>query len=741
MVRGILVTGALGQIGSELVSALRQKYRGATVIASDCRLESSDVKNPGPFELVDVTKKSELRRVIEKYKIDEIYHLAGILSAIGEKDPQRAWDVNVEGLKNVLDMSVEYKIEKVFWPSSIAVYGETAPKHNASQNTILEPTTMYGVSKLAGENLCHYYFRKYGLDVRVLRYPGLISWKKPPGGGTTDYAVSIFYEALQKKEYGCFVREDTVLPMMYIDDAIRGTIELMEADASDLTVRTGYNQAAISFSAKELSEQIKKYVPDLVVRFMPDERQKIADSWPRVIDDSKAREDWKWKHEYDLPKITEIMIKNLRNKLGINENTDGNLKQVLKKELERIDLIKTTKRNEIVIEGFEKDGRNAPKAIINGKKYSVFNSNDYLGLRFNDRIKKSEEEASERYGCGPGAVRFISGTMRIHKELEKELADFHGREDAMIFSSAFAANMAVIHCFIRGQSRDSLVGGDSLIISDELNHRSIIDGVRVGEPKKENKAIFKHLDIEDLKRVLRLDFGKFKRAIVVTDGIFSMLGEYQDLAKLNDAVREFEGGFDEGIITIVDDSHGVASFGQGGRGCEEFCNSKCDLLIATMGKGFGTDGGYVVGDKIYIDYLRESAATYIYSNPISPGTAGAALQSVRILNSEEGRELIRKLNENINYFKSGMKAAGFKFAANSEHAIQPILIGDPVKTKELVDALFNLGIVVTNISYPVVPKGRDEIRVQISAAHTMEDLDECIKKFKEAGQALGLIFR
>jgi len=415
-----------------------------------------------------------------------------------------------------------------------------------------------------------------------------------------------------------------------------------------------------------------------------------------------------------------------------------NLKKVLSKELERIDSSKTTKRNEIVIEGYEK-GIGAPKAIIKDKKYAIFNSNDYLGLRFHEKIREAEEEASLKYGSGPGAVRFISGTMNIHCELEKELAKFHDREDAMIFSSAFAVNMAVIHCFIKGQSKDSLLEKDCLVISDALNHRSIIDGVRVAGLGMENKAIFKHMDIEDLRRVLEENKGKFKRVVLATDGIFSMLGEYQNLGEMKKVVDEYENEFEEGIITIVDDSHGVAGIGVLGKGCEEVCNAKADLLVATMGKGFGVDGGYVTGDKIFIDYLRESAATYIYSNPISPGTAGAALESVKIVNSSKGRELLEHLESNIKYFQDKIGEIGYKLAVASTHGIQPVLIGDPVKTRELVDGLFEIGIIVTNISYPVVPKGNDEIRVQISAIHSKKDIDELIEKMRIVGKNLGII--
>jgi glycine C-acetyltransferase len=400
---------------------------------------------------------------------------------------------------------------------------------------------------------------------------------------------------------------------------------------------------------------------------------------------------------------------------------------ILKREIQRIDDSKTSKRNEIVIEGFNKT-----KAIIKGKEFLVFNSNDYLGLRHNPEVRKAEEEASRRYGTGPGAVRFISGTMKIHKELEQAIAKFHSREDAMIFSSAFAANMAILHCLIKGQSKDTLVGSNTLVISDELNHRSIIDGIRVAGLEKEQKAIFKHMDLDDLDRVLSENKGKFKRVLIVTDGIFSMLGECQDIGKLQQIANKHEPDFEEGVITCVDDSHGVACFGATGRGCEEKTKGRCDLLLGTLGKGFGTDGGYVCGDKILIDYLRESAATYIYSNPISPGTAGAALKSIQLVDSPEGKKLLAKLQENIIHFKKEISRLGLKFAADSEHPIQPLLIADAEKAKHLTKALYEKCILVTNISYPVVPKGKDEIRAQINASHSSEDIDEFIKKLSES---------
>lgn len=400
-----------------------------------------------------------------------------------------------------------------------------------------------------------------------------------------------------------------------------------------------------------------------------------------------------------------------------------NYKKILNAELNRIDQAHTSKRREIIIDGYENN-----RAIIKGEKYLIFNSNDYLGLRHNKKVNNAEDEAVKKFGSGPGAVRFISGTLAVHKQLEKALANFHQREDAMVFSSAFAANLAVLHCVIKGQSKDSLINKDTLVISDQLNHRSIIDGIRVAGLPRENKLIFKHLDLEDLDSLLEQNKGKFTRVLVVTDGIFSMLGEFQDLGKFQEICKKHENSYEQGIITVVDDSHGIACYGKTGRGCEEKTNGKCDILLGTLGKGFGSDGGYIVGDKLLIDYFRESAATYIYSNSISPGTAAAALESINIINSEEGKTLLANLNENIRYFKEKMLEAGFKFACDSDHPIQPVLIGDAEKTKKLTTGLFDQKIIVTNINYPVVPKGKDEIRVQISAAHTKEDIDEFLEK-------------
>lgn len=287
-----------------------------------------------------------------------------------------------------------------------------------------------------------------------------------------------------------------------------------------------------------------------------------------------------------------------------------NFYAILQKELDRIEAANTTKREEKIIEGFTKDP--SPRAIIDKKEYLVCNSNDYLGLRFNEALREGEKEASDTYGTGPGAVRFISGTLAVYKQLEEALASFHGREAGMIFSSAFATNLAVIFCLIKGQSKDSVVRGETLVISDSLNHRSIIDGIRVAGLSKEQKAIYQHLDYNDLSRVLEENKGKFKRVLVITDGVFSMLGENADLQQLKKVTERFDREYEEGVLLIVDDSHGVGAFGETGRGDEEVSGAKADVLISTLGKAFGADGGYVVADKIIIDYLRESAATYIH---------------------------------------------------------------------------------------------------------------------------------
>ena len=307
----ILVIGASGQIGVELTLALRKIHGNHNIIASDLREENDLLKGTGPYVSIDVMNKEMLHVQVIRQNITQIYLLAAILSATGEKNPNLAWHLNMQGLLNVLDIAREEKLKKVYWPSSIAVFGPTSPKQQCPQHTIIEPSTVYGISKYAGEFWCNYYFHRYGVDVRSLRYPGLISYKSAPGGGTTDYAVEIFHEALESKKYTSFLREDTYLPMMYMPDAIRATIELMEAPANKISVRTSYNLSSMSFSPKEIAAAIKKHIPEFTINYQPDYRQQIADSWPQSIDDSYARNDWGWAHEYDLERMTADMLENL----------------------------------------------------------------------------------------------------------------------------------------------------------------------------------------------------------------------------------------------------------------------------------------------------------------------------------------------------------------------------------------------------------------------------------------------
>ncbi len=308
----ILVIGASGQIGVELTLALRKIYGNANVVASDLREQNPLLEGTGPYVSLDVMNKEMLHVQVIRQNFTQIYLLAAILSATGEKNPNLAWNLNMSGLLNVLDIAREEKIKKVYWPSSIAVFGPTSPKKNCPQQTIIEPITVYGISKYAGEFWCNYYHHRFGVDVRSLRYPGLISYKSAPGGGTTDYAIEIFHEALEEKKYECFLTEGTYLPMMYMPDAIRATIELMEAPASAISIRTSYNLSGMSFSPKEIAAEIKNHIPDFTVSYKPDYRQQIANSWPQSIDDTVARNDWGWKEEYNLAAMTTDMIKNLK---------------------------------------------------------------------------------------------------------------------------------------------------------------------------------------------------------------------------------------------------------------------------------------------------------------------------------------------------------------------------------------------------------------------------------------------
>jgi nucleoside-diphosphate-sugar epimerase len=309
----ILIIGACGQIGTELTQRLRAIHGTENVIASDIRKLNVDVVNSGPFEVVNALDYNQIQHLIEVHHIETVYLMAALLSATAEKNPAFAWDLNMNSLFHVLNLAKAKKIKKIFWPSSIAVFGPTTPKENTPQYTIMEPSTVYGISKQSGERWCEYYHSVYGVDVRSVRYPGLISWSSPPGGGTTDYAVDIFHKALLENKYECFLSENTKMPMMYMDDAIRATIEIMDAPPENIKIRSAYNLAAMSFTPKEIALEIQKHLPDFSITYAPDFRQKIADSWPASIDDSFARKDWNWQQKYDLAKMTSEMLQMLKN--------------------------------------------------------------------------------------------------------------------------------------------------------------------------------------------------------------------------------------------------------------------------------------------------------------------------------------------------------------------------------------------------------------------------------------------
>ena len=312
MNKKILIIGACGQIGTELTRKLRAIYGKDNVIASDIRKLENDVVNSGIFEVVNALDFNQIENIIEKHNIEEVYLMAALLSATAEKNPAFAWDLNMNSLFHILNLAKAGKIKKIFWPSSIAVFGPTTPKENTPQYTVMEPSTVYGISKQSGERWCEYYHNIYGVDIRSIRYPGLISWSTPPGGGTTDYAVDIYHKALEQESYDCFLSEKTKLPMMYMDDAIRATIEIMQAPKESIKIRSSYNLAGISFTPEEIATEIKKHIPKFSITYTPDFRQKIANSWPASIDDSSARTDWNWKHQFDLSSMTTDMLENLK---------------------------------------------------------------------------------------------------------------------------------------------------------------------------------------------------------------------------------------------------------------------------------------------------------------------------------------------------------------------------------------------------------------------------------------------
>ncbi|WP_340075863.1 NAD-dependent epimerase/dehydratase family protein [Leptobacterium sp. I13] len=311
----VLIIGANGQIGSELTVALQKIHGKENVITSDIRENNTNVF----FEKLDATDKEAIEKIVKKHAITDVYLMAAMLSAVAEKNPEKAWELNMRSLLYILDLAKDGLIKRIFWPSSIAVFGPTTPKIKTPQHTIAEPSTVYGISKLAGERWCEYYFKNYGVDVRSVRYPGLISWKTKPGGGTTDYAVDIYHHAVKGGSYECFLNEETILPMMYMDDAIAATINIMQAAPEKIKIRSSYNIAAISFNPAEIFDSIKKHIPEFEIHYNPDFRQKIADTWPQSIDDSEARADWGWKHSFDLDAMTEIMLLNLKKEYS-NQN-------------------------------------------------------------------------------------------------------------------------------------------------------------------------------------------------------------------------------------------------------------------------------------------------------------------------------------------------------------------------------------------------------------------------------------
>ncbi|MGZ5056257.1 MAG: aminotransferase class I/II-fold pyridoxal phosphate-dependent enzyme [Methylobacter sp.] len=384
------------------------------------------------------------------------------------------------------------------------------------------------------------------------------------------------------------------------------------------------------------------------------------------------------------------------------------------------------KANEKIVTGIKTAAEGfGPRYFLEGfgdRAFLRMNSNSYLGLATHPQIIQAEAEAAEKFGTGPGAVRFISGTYRPHIELEQKLAVFHGRESAMLFSSAYTTMTGVLPQFI---------SAETLVVSDALNHNCIINAIRLSQPA--NKEIYAHADIHALDKILEAHKGRAKRVCVVTDGIFSMRGDYADLDQLNACCKRHEDAYEEGIITIVDDSHGVGAFGQSGRGTEEYSQGRADILIATLGKAFGVNGGYVVADSVVTAYLRETSPFYIYSNPITPAEAAAASVALDIVNSAEGLSLLEKLRTYIMRLRSGLEELGFE-TLQGEHPIVPFLIRDTGKTSALVAHLLANNILVTGLNYPVVPRGEQEIRLQVSAEHTEKDLNYLLAKLAEFKQ-------
>jgi len=403
------------------------------------------------------------------------------------------------------------------------------------------------------------------------------------------------------------------------------------------------------------------------------------------------------------------------------------LEKVLNESLNDLKKRGTFKGKETLITGIKPaEPGKGPRYFIEGqgdKEFLKMNGNSYLGLSLHQEVIEAEEEGARKFGAGPGAVRFISGTYQPHAELEKRLAKFHGREAAMIFSSAYSTVMGIV---------TPLISNDTIVISDELNHNCIINAIRLSRPA--GKSVYKHLNMIELEAMLKENVGKGKRAIVLTDGIFSMRGDYAPLDSIVDICKKYDSKYEEGVITVVDDSHGVGSFGKTGRGVEEYTNRKADILVSTLGKALGVNGGYVVASSITINYLRETAPFYIYSNPITASEATASMKALEILDSERGLKLLQHMRSLTKQFEEGLQQLDFEILS-SEHPVVPLMIRDTQKTTELVRYLFENGILATGLNYPVVPRGDEEIRFQIAADHTENDIDyvlAVLKKYKES---------
>jgi len=401
-------------------------------------------------------------------------------------------------------------------------------------------------------------------------------------------------------------------------------------------------------------------------------------------------------------------------------------KKVLEGELNELREKGITKGKELIITKVKKpEGDRGPRYYLKGfgeKEFIRMNSNSYLGMALREDIIEAEEKAAREFGVGPGAVRFINGTYKAHRDLEKKLANFHGREDAIIFSAAYATMIGTL---------TALISKDTIVISDELNHNCIINAIKLSRPT--DKAIYKHLDMKEMEEQIKSAIGRAKRIVLVTDGIFSMRGDYAPLNEIMDIVKKYDDKFEENIVVIADDSHGVGAFGKTGRGTEEYTGGRVDVLIGTLGKAFGVNGGYVVSDETITTYLRERAITYVYSNPITVAEAATALKVIEFLDSENGRKRLEYLRDLTKRFESGLKSMGYEII-ESEHPIVPLMVRDTKRTSGIVKFLLENGVLATGLNYPVVPKGDEEIRFQINADHTPSDIDyvlDILKRYKE----------